>query len=67
MAVGNEVDSARERRRAAPLVVHRLAPGGAAVELVAVELMGGWLIIHANTPVQKKFSAEIDRTERRAR
>lgn len=42
-------------------------PGGAAVELVAVELMGGWLIIHANTPVQKKFSAEIDRTERRAR
>lgn len=42
-------------------------PDGGAVELVAVEQVGGWLIIHANTPVQKKFSTEIERTERRRR
>ena len=33
----------------------------------AVEQREGWLIIHANTPVQKKFSAEIERAERRTR
>lgn len=42
-------------------------PNGASVEIVAVEKKNGWLIIHANTPVQKKFSAEIERTERRKR
>ena len=37
---------------------------GADVELIAVETSGGWLVIHANSPVQKKFRAEIERTER---
>ncbi|OUN45199.1 hypothetical protein B5G20_10025 [Collinsella sp. An7] len=40
---------------------------GADVELIAVETVSGWLIIHAMSPVQKKFSDEIERTERRAR
>ena len=30
-------------------------PDGRSVELVAVELIRGWLIIHALSPVQKKF------------
>ena len=42
-------------------------PDGSSVEIVAVEQREGWLIIHANTPVQKKFSAEIERAERRTR
>lgn len=42
-------------------------PTGVAVELVVVEQMDGWLIIHANAPVQKKFAAEMERAERRAR
>lgn len=37
---------------------------GRSVELIAVELVGGWLVIHAKAPVEKKFAAEIDRTER---
>ena len=40
---------------------------GADVELIAVETMSGWLVIHANSPVQKKFAEEIERTERRSR
>lgn len=28
---------------------------GASVEIIAVEQVGGWLIIHANTPVQKNL------------
>lgn len=42
-------------------------PDGRSVELIAVELMSGWLIIHANAPVQPKFKAEIERTRRRSR
>ena len=41
-------------------------PDGSSVELIAVEQITGWLIIHADSPVHKKFSAEIRRTERRA-
>lgn len=40
---------------------------GASVELIAVETVSGWLIIHAMSPMQKKFREEIERTERRAR
>ena len=40
---------------------------GASVELIAVETVRGWLIIHAMTPVQKKFAEEIRKVERRAR
>ena len=40
---------------------------GSSVELIAVELMNGWLIIHANAPVQPKFAKEIERARRRAR
>lgn len=40
---------------------------GRSVELIAVELMTGWLIIHAFTPVQKKFKDEIERAKRRSR
>ena len=39
-------------------------PNGASVELIAVETMTGWLIIHAMSPVQRKFAEEIRRTER---
>ena len=42
-------------------------PNGDSVELIAVETISGWLIIHANTPVQPKFSGEIERTERGVR
>lgn len=42
-------------------------PDGREVELIAVELLTGWLIIHAKSPVEKKFKAEIERTQRRAR
>ena len=42
-------------------------PDGRSVEMIAVETMFGWLIIHALSPVQTKFSEEIRRTERRAR
>ena len=41
-------------------------PNGASVELIAVETVFGWLIIHAMTPVQPKFAREIKMTERRA-
>lgn len=40
---------------------------GRSVELIAVETINGWLIIHAMSPVQQKFSKEIARTERRAK
>ncbi len=40
---------------------------GASAELIAVETTDGWLAIHANSPVQKKFVKEIEETERRAR
>lgn len=42
-------------------------PDGADVELIAVETTDGWLIIHAMSPVQQKFSDEMEMTERRAR
>lgn len=42
-------------------------PDGRSVELVAVETLFGWLIIHANSPIQPKFAREIQETERRAR
>lgn len=42
-------------------------PDGRSVELIAVETIFGWLIIHANSPVQPKFVREIHETERRAR
>lgn len=42
-------------------------PDGREVELIAVELLTGWLIIHAKSPVEKKFKAEIERTQRRTR
>lgn len=42
-------------------------PDGRDVELIAVEMIFGWLIIHAFSPVQPKFAKEIERTERRAR
>jgi len=42
-------------------------PDGRDVELVAVETVSGWLVIHANTPVQKKFAKEIETVERRLR
>ena len=40
---------------------------GESIELVAVETVDGWLVIHANSPVQKKFAQEIERAERRSR
>lgn len=42
-------------------------PDGRSVELVAVELIHGWLIIHALSPVQKKFWQEIERARQRGR
>ncbi len=42
-------------------------PDGSSVELIAVEQMDGWLIIHAKSPVAPKFSKEIEATERRSR
>lgn len=42
-------------------------PDGRSVELVAVETIFGWIIIHANSPIQPKFAREIQETERRAR
>jgi hypothetical protein len=42
-------------------------PNGDAVELIAVETVAGWLIIHAKSPIEPKFSREIERTERRSR
>ena len=41
--------------------------GGRSVELIAVETLVGWLIIHAMSPVQQKFANEIARTKRRTR
>lgn len=38
---------------------------GRDVELVAVEIATGWLIIHAKHPVEKKFFREIMVTTRR--
>ena len=40
-------------------------PDGRSVEIIAVELDSGWLIIHAMSPVQKRFALEIERTRRR--
>ena len=40
---------------------------GRSVELVAVELVRGWLIIHALSPVQKKFWQEIEQARQRGR
>lgn len=42
-------------------------PDGRSVELVAVELVRGWLIIHALSPVQKIFWQEIERARQRGR
>lgn len=42
-------------------------PDGRSFELIAVETILGWLIIHAMTPMQPKFAKEIRDTERRAR
>lgn len=42
-------------------------PNGESVELIAVETVDGWLIIHALSPVQPKFVKEIEQTERRTR
>ena len=42
-------------------------PDGRDVELIAVETISGWLVIHAMSPVQKKFKREIERVERRGR
>lgn len=42
-------------------------PDGRSVELVAVELIRGWLIIHAMSPVQKQFWQEIERARQRGR
>ena len=42
-------------------------PEGRSVELVAVELVRGWLIIHALSPVQKKFWQEIEQARQRGR
>lgn len=42
-------------------------PDGRSVELVAVELIRGWLIIHVLSPVQKKFWQEIERARQRGR
>ncbi len=40
---------------------------GRDVELIAVETVSGWLVIHAMAPVQGKFAREIEDTERRSR
>jgi hypothetical protein len=37
---------------------------GRSVEIIAVELQVGWLIIHAMSPAQKRFIKEIEDTER---
>ena len=37
---------------------------GCSVEIIAVELQVGWLIIHAMSPAQKRFIKEIEDTER---
>lgn len=42
-------------------------PDGREVELILVDIDSAWLVIHANTPVQKKFRREILKTERRLR
>ncbi len=42
-------------------------PSGDSVELIAVEMIDGWLVIHAKSPVEPKFSREIEKTERRSR
>ena len=42
-------------------------PDGRSMELVAVELIHGWLIIHALSPVQKKFWQEIEQARQRGR
>lgn len=42
-------------------------PNGRSVELVVVELIRGWFIIHALSPVQKKFWQEIERARQRGR
>ena len=42
-------------------------PDGRSVELVAVELIRGWFIIHALSPVQKKYWQEIERARQRGR
>lgn len=42
-------------------------PDGRSMELVAVELIRGWLIIHDLSPVQKKFWQEIEQARQRGR
>ena len=39
---------------------------GRDVELIAVEMASGWLVIHAMAPVQRKFVREIEATERKS-
>lgn len=40
---------------------------GRDVELIAVETVSGWLVIHAMAPVQGKFARKIEAAERRSR
>lgn len=42
-------------------------PDGRDVELIAVEMASGWLVIHAMASVQRKFAREIEATGRRSR
>ena len=48
------------------LMVSWLADGRD-VELIAVEMASGWLVIHAMASVQRKFAREIEATGRRSR
>lgn len=42
-------------------------PDGRSAELISVETVDGWLVIHAKSPVEPKFAREIEMTERRSR
>ena len=42
-------------------------PDGRSVELIAVETVTGWLVIHAMSPVQPAFAREIEKAKRRKR
>ncbi len=41
-------------------------PSGVSVEIIAVETIAGWLLIHAMSPVQKRFADEIRKARRRS-
>ncbi|WP_130811847.1 hypothetical protein [Olsenella sp. Marseille-P4559] len=66
MGVGDEEHHAPEPSGASQMAHGRLADGRD-VELIAVETVSGWLVIHAMTPVQRKSAMEIEATERRLR